>query len=401
MKTHPLKIIFSILLFSGGFHIFISQNKNRTQIKEQSIDAYLEKIMLDKAIVGMGAAIIINEKVIWKKGFGYSDLEKEKPFTANTIMNIASISKTFTSVCIMKAVEEGKISLDEDINSYLPFKIINPNFPTEKITLRHIATHTSGLTDRSSFYGDHTYYNDKDSQEQLGDFLRNYFEVGGKYYSAGNFLKNKPGTYRKYSNIASVLAGYIVELKTNKKLNVYSKENIFKPLKMSDTGWFFSEINLPNHSKLYRKVDQQTNTIPLYGGTIYPDGGVRTSVSDLSKFFISLLNDGEYKNTRILSKKSVQDILTFQYTETNKPENVQLNNLNSGIFWATKMGAFRIGHNGSDPGMRTFMLSDLKKEIGVIVFFNTELGEKEEGIYFDIYEELYKHGQKLKKDKRL
>ena len=378
----------------------ISQNKNSNQLKEQSIDSYLDRIMLDKGIVGIGAAIIVNKKVIWQKGFGYADLEKEKPFTVKTLMNIASISKTFTGACMMKAVEEEKISLDEDINNYLPFKIVNPNFPTEIITLRNIATHTSGLADRYPFYSDKTYFNGRDSSKLLGDFLKNYFSKDGKYYSEDNFLRHKPGTFRENSNIASGLAVYIIELKTGKKLNLYSQENIFKPLKMTKTGLFLSEINLFNHSKLYRKVKPQTNNIPLYGGTIFPDGGVRTSVSELSKFFITLLNDGEYKNRRILSKNSVQEMLTFQFTETNKPENLQPSKLNSGLFWATKMGASRIGHNGSEPGMRTFMLSDLKKEIAVIIFFNTELGEEEEGVYFDIYEELYKYGQKLKKDKK-
>ena len=73
--------------------------------------------------------------------------------------------------------------------------------------------------------------------------------------------------------------------------------------------------------------------------------------------------------------------------------------LNTGIFWTTKMGATRIGHNGSDPGVRTFMLSDLEKEIGVILFVNTKLSEKDEGIYFDIYEELYNYAKKLKSEK--
>ena len=313
-------------------------------------------------------------------------------------MNIGSISKTFTGVCLMKAVEDKKVSLDEDINTYLPFKVINPFFPNEKITLRNLATHTSGLADRSPFYADSTYYYGGDSPMPLADFLKNYFEHGGKYYSQENFLKYKPGTYRDYSNIAAGLAGYIVELTTGKKLNVYSKQYIFKPLQMNNTGWFFSEINLANHSKLYDKQGDSTKNIQLYGGTTYPDGGVRTSVSELSKFFISLLNNGQFKKTRILKKESVQEMLRFQFTASDKPENVKLDKLNSGIFWATKLGATRIGHNGSDPGVRTFMLSDLTKKIGVIFFMNTSLSEKEENIYFDIYEELYKYAKKIKSE---
>ena len=165
---------------------------------------------------------------------------------------------------------------------------------------------------------------------------------------------------------------------------------------MSNSGWALNEIDIKKHSKLYEKKGDSIIQIILYEGTTYPDGGVRTSIQGLSKFFISLLNEGKYKKARILKKESVEEMLRFQYTETNKPENVKLNKVNQGIFWATKLSTTRIGHNGSDPGVRTFMLSDLNKEFAVIVFFNTSLNEKDEGKFFDIYEELYKYAKDLK-----
>ena len=195
------------------------------------------------------------------------------------------------------------------------------------------------------------------------------------------------------------MAGYIIELRTGKKLNEYAKKHIFKPLKMQNSGWALNEIDINKHSKLYEKKGDSIVQIQLYEGTTYPDGGIRTSVQELSTFFICLLNEGKYKKTRILKKETIEEMLRFQYTELNKPDNVKLNKVNQGIFWATKLSATRIGHNGSDPGVRTFMLTDLTKEIGVIVFFNTSLSE-EEGKFFDIYDELYKYGQKIKEAKK-
>ena len=209
-------------------------------------------------------------------------------------------------------------------------------------------------------------------------------------------MNSKPGTNRDYSNIGAGLAGYIIELRTGKTLNEYAQKNIFKPLKMQNSGWALNEVDTAKHSKLYEKKGDSVVQIQLYEVTTYPDGGVRTSVQGLSKFFISLLNDGKYKKTRILKKETVEEMLRFQYTETNKPENVKLNKVNQGIFWATKLGATRIGHNGSDPGVRTFMLSDLNKEFAIIVFFNTSLDENGENVFFDIYEELYKYAKDLK-----
>ena len=147
---------------------------------------------------------------------------------------------------------------------------------------------------------------------------------GGRYYSKDNFLNVKPGTHREYSNIAAGLAGYIVEVAVGMKLNVYAKQHIFTPLRMSNTGWFLSEVDPAKHSKLYVAQNGSTIPIPLYELTTYPDGGVRTSVSDLSKFFIALLNDGVYEGTRILDKRWVEEMLRFQYTESNKPANVSL-----------------------------------------------------------------------------
>jgi CubicO group peptidase (beta-lactamase class C family) len=160
---------------------------NIQQDKKTSIDSFIENKIIETGIVGIGAAIIIDKKVVWTKGYGYADKKNKIPYTPSTIMNIASTSKTFTGICIMKAIEEGKVTLDEDINSYLPFKVINPNYPNEKITLRHLATHTSGLVDRYPFYTDSTYFYDGKKPEPLGKFLRNYFVPGGTHYSKDNF----------------------------------------------------------------------------------------------------------------------------------------------------------------------------------------------------------------------
>jgi len=397
MKT-PLKITTLLIYILIGTRSYGQQANQGYEKSRISIDSIILKRMDDAQMVGLGAAIIIDNKLVWSKGYGYADRENKIPFTTSTIMNIASVSKTITGACLMKAVEQGKLSLDEDINSYLPFKIHNPFFPKEKITLRNLATHTSGLNDRFPFYtSDSLYVNGKDSQEALGDFLRNYFMPGGTHYSKENFLDHKPGTFREYSNIGTALAGYIIEVRTGKRLNDYSREYLFKPLKMDDTGWFLSEINLKKHARLYQKQgDSSIKRIPLYGLTTYPDGGVRTSVSDLSHFFICLLNGGKFQNRQVLREKTVQEMLRFQFDDAHKPENIIPAELNSGIFWSTKLGGKRIGHNGSDFGVRTFMLSDLKKEVAVIMFINTSLLETEEAKFFGIYNELYKYGVQIR-----
>ena len=331
---------------------------------EASLDQVITEKMTEAGIAGVGAAIIIDKKLVWMKGYGFADQTQKLAFTPDTTMNIGSISKTFTGVAMMQAVQQGKLALDEDINHYLPFKLINPYYPEEKITLRQLATHTSGITDRWAVY-QHSYHYDGQTGDSLAQFMRSYFTPEGAWYSKDNFLKAKPGQQREYSNIAAGLAGYIVERAVGQPLNLYTKQHLFKPLGMSHSAWFLSELKAEQHSKLYVSQNGMTIPIPLYQITTYPDGGVRTSVSDLSRFFIALLNGGEYQGVRILDKKLAEEMTRLQFTATSKPENLELNELNSGLFWATKMDVSLVGHAGSDPGIRTEMLANLKGDTAV------------------------------------
>ena len=166
---------------------------------------------------------------------------------------------------------------------------------------------------------------------------------------------------------------------------------------MKSTGWSLAEINLANHTKLYEKKGDTLKSIPLYSFPTYPEGGVRTSVSDLSKYFIALLNEGEYNGVRILKKESVQEMQRFQFNASNRPENMNLAKLNSGIFWATKQSATQIGHAGTDPGLKVEMPTGISNEVAVILFTNTELSEKDLIKYhFGIFDELRKYGAKLR-----
>ena len=100
-----------------------------------------------------------------------------------------------------------------------------------------------------------------------------------------------------------------------------------------------------------------------------------------------------------MERQSAEEMLRFQYTESNKPDNVNLqneNSENSGIFWGTRFNVTRIGHNGQDPGVRTMMLSDLARDVGVVLFANTSVSGEGMRHYIDVYRELWKHAAALK-----
>jgi CubicO group peptidase (beta-lactamase class C family) len=363
-----------------------------------TVDDAIHLQMKEAGIVGMGAAVILNKQVVWTKGYGLADRERGLPFTTDTIMNVGSIAKTVLGVAMMQAVEDGALSLDEDVNRYLPFRVVNPHFPNEKISLRHLATHTSSITDQRKVYAS-TYHYGGDSPEPLARFLEQYFVPGGEHYSPDNFLNAKPGAMREYSNIGAGLAGLAVERAQGVWLNVITRDRIFKPLGMTRSGWFLSEIDLASHSKLYVSQNGHVIPIPLYGGTTYPDGGLRTTVSDLSRFFVALLNKGSLGDARILKPESATQIVSFQFNDANRPENFPADAGNSGLFWRTKFNGTRVGHGGSDPGIHTEMLCDLSHDVGVVMLINTSLGGEEQVAISNIFNALWKHAETLKSAK--
>jgi CubicO group peptidase (beta-lactamase class C family) len=366
---------------------------------EAALDALIAAKRNEAGLVGLGAAVLVDGKLVWAKGYGTADRATWRPFTPDTVMNIGSISKTVTGVALMQAVEDGKLALDEDVSVYLPFRVRNPRFPDDKITLRQLATHTSGIVDREAVY-DTAYHQGGDSPVALGDFLRDYFSAEGRHWSADNYLDAKPGSNREYSNIGAALAGYAVERVTGKTLPELAKLRIFGPLGMTNSTWSLAETDLTRHTKLYEVAAsgsrRTAREIQLYGLATYPDGGVRTSVADLSRFFLALLNGGEFAGARILRPETTAEMLRFQYTAEHKPDNVELNEKNSGIFWSTKMDVTLIGHGGSDPGIKTEMLARLDGKVGVILFTNTNVDDRAAGAFVGILRELFARGDALR-----
>ena len=126
-------------------------------------------------IVGYSYAIIKDYKVVSMEAVGFSDIKLKRKYKTSTIQSIASISKSIMGVALMKAVDDNLVDLDEDINKYLPFKIVNPNSESDNyITLRNLATHTSGILD-SNKYWENVYSEGKSASMPLKEFIEAYF----------------------------------------------------------------------------------------------------------------------------------------------------------------------------------------------------------------------------------
>ncbi len=323
----------------------------------QNFDSFINKALEASKIAGMGLSIISSDAILFKKAYGYSDIQSKEKFTLNTIMNIASISKTTIGVSITYLIEKGLINLDDNVNNIIPFYIENPHSKQSVITLRNLMSHCSGIIDRKEIYLSEYHYG-QDSPVDLGFFLENYLSKDGKYYSHKNFSKQKPEQEFLYSNIGSALVAYIVEIISGKPFNVFTKEIIFDNIQMPNTYWFLSDKKNSPHSKLYtyNSKEKKLDEIELYGLTTYPDGGLRSSINDITKYFQYFVDKKHSMGEKIISDKGIEEMFSADYFDFYSN------------FW--NIGE-TIGHGGGDPGVSTGMYYKKKEEIGYIYLINT------------------------------
>jgi CubicO group peptidase (beta-lactamase class C family) len=352
------------------------------------VDQLVRTQMAEAQLVGVGAAVLVNGRIAWVHAWGHRDVERSQPFTTHTPMKLASVTKPFVGVLLMQAVRAGRLSLDEDINRYLPFRVVNPHHPTARITLRHLATHTSGITDRLEVFRDSYRWGDA-SVPDLEAFLRDYVTPGAPLYHRDNFLDALPGTRRDYCNFCAGLAGLIVERALGGRLDVLLAERVFAPLGMHDSRLPLEDTRLDAPSTHF--VVSHGLAVPIlpYRGITYPDGGVYSSVADLSRFFSAMLRDGAFDGARILDAADAREMQRFQFTAQSHPENFPLSEGNSGLFWRTKRNGALVGHGGNDPGVFVDMLSSPDRRVAVILMTNTSVAPEDMGPVLKIWDALW------------
>lgn len=412
------KIVLSLL----GILLIISCTEKPNSVKESAEDKLIKdsltleiKTLNNDFFNGLGVAIVDSSGVLYEEGIGYANVKSNKPYTINTIQPIASVSKTFIGIALLKAQEEGLLNLDDSINKYLPFKVKNPNFSNEVITIRQLSTHTSTIVDTENYMSrayilkdeiDSTSFkienipqsfNPNNTKIPLSEFLENYLSKNGKWYEKDAFTKNKPGQLFEYTNIGASLAAYIIELVSNQSYAEFTTEFILKPLKMNSSGWSYDKVNFDEVSMLYASPKKE---VPYYSLITYPDGGFLTSVDDLTKYLNEIIK-GYFGNGILLSKASYKELFKRQLSAENFTErdanHPYQDEYNIGIFMGFS-GTGNIGHTGGDPGTSTLMFFNPKDKTGSILLVNTNI-ENQIGInaYYGIFNKLEEYSKKLRK----
>jgi CubicO group peptidase (beta-lactamase class C family) len=355
---------FTFLLMLLGQSISGQVNPNPSP----ALDALIQEEMQLEQFPGVATVIVKNGKIVWLKTYGWADVTNSVPVNQNTVFLLASVSKLFTGTAAMQLVDENVISLDDDIAQHLPFPFEIPAAPAQTVTFRHLMTHTSSAYDNYDVM--EGYYDFPDPTISLGDCMFRYFSPDGEDYDPiGNFLSQSPGTAFEYSNMATALNGYLVELISEQPFNEFCHENIFEPLCMENTGWFFSDFE-PNQVALpHQYVNGTYEPYPHFGFADYPDGQLRSTVLDLANFMIAMLNNGTFGDQSILSSSAVNQMLTVQFPPL---EDTQGLNWYKEELYHSNGTTWLWGHNGGEMGTSTVLYIDPVNKIGLCVLTNGE-----------------------------
>lgn len=352
MKNIFLQTI--ILTFLLGCGTAESQKKTDDQLaKEQkqaqdSVSKRIDDIFFkDQSKPGWVIGVVRNDTLIYKKAGGVANLEYGIKNNIETKYHLASISKQITAYCIILLAKENKLSLDDDIRKYLKWL---PDFK-QKITVRNLLNHTSGIRDYWQLWAISGMYSD--------DIILQENVI--KLLSQQQTLNVKPGEEYMYSNSNYVLLAEIIKSTSGQSLREFSDSMIFKPLKMKNT--FFSDnidevISNRAYSYYINENGEYSNS--KYNSSVIGSTGLLSTIEDFSKWISNYYNPviGTENDIKTLTTKGILN-------------NGEVLGYANGLLISDFMGWKSYWHNGSDAGFNSFMAVFPEKKLGFIMFSNS------------------------------
>ena len=332
-----------------------STEKRGVELTATDLEAFLDGFMpqqIEKAdIVGAVLAVVKDGKVLFEKGYGYSDAEKKTPVSAqDTLFRPGSISKLFTWTAVMQQVEQGKLDLDRDVNQYLDFKL--PQTFGKPTTLRDIMTHRSGLeeTIKDLFVG-----SEKDLMP-MAKYLPSHLP-------AQIFA---PGAVPAYSNYATTVAAYVVQRVSGRPFDDYVDEHFFNPLNMTRATF---RQPLPESLKPFMSNGYDLGSgkpKPFEYVEVAPAGSLSASAESMAHWMIMHLQNGHYGDVQILKPETAAQMHARQ--EGWPPG---MNAMALGFYEQNRNGHRIIAHGGDTEFFHSNLLLILDANVGLFVSYNS------------------------------
>ncbi len=326
------------------------------QIKGEPVNNYsIAERMEHYKVPGVSIAVVKNGKIRWAKGYGIANINDSSEVKTNTLFQAGSISKPIAALAALKLVQEGKIDLDEDVNTYLKdWKVQDNKFTeTEKVTLRRLLTHTAGMTVHG-FPG----YQQKDTFPSIETVLN------GKGNTPAIVVDTFPGSIWRYSGGGFTVMEKLVEDISGIPLEKFMAENILPQMGMPN-----STFEQPLPESLYSKASAAYNG----KGEIveglwhnYPEqaaAGLWTTPSDLANYCINVQKILSGKENGILSKETIEKMLTKHK-----------NDWGLGVSLQGDGDSLIFSHGGKNEGFTNNMISFAKQGNAVIIMTNADNG---------------------------
>ncbi|HEY0302052.1 MAG TPA: serine hydrolase domain-containing protein, partial [Rhizomicrobium sp.] len=301
-------------------------------------------------IAGAQIAVVKDGRPLFEKGYGYSDVAaKRNVDPRTTLFRPGSVSKLFVWTAVMQLVEQGRIGLDTDVNTYLDFRI-PPTWP-RPVTMRDLMTHTAGFEEVSK-----DLFVEEKAVLPLGAFLRE--RIPRRLYP--------PGTIPAYSNYGAALAGYIVQRVSGEPLNAYIARHVFAPL-----GMEYATFDQPVPPRLARLVSKgyvraSQDPVPYETINMHPAGSAAVSTGDMARFMIAHLDGGAYGTARILKAETAA--LMHRTAHTPVPG---LPGMALGFVGEMRNGRTLLAHGGDTVAFHSALHLILNERTGLYISFNS------------------------------
>ncbi|MGE3804082.1 MAG: serine hydrolase, partial [Gemmataceae bacterium] len=310
----------------------------------KKLEAFIEREVRDKRLPALSIALVDDQKIVWARGFGFQDPEKQVPATAETVYRVGSVSKLFTDIAIMQLVEAGRLDLDEPVTKYQPdFKVVNRY--DRPVTLRQMMAHRSGLI-REPAAGN---YFDPEVQS-LAEMVKSL---------NGTRLVYEPETRIKYSNAAIATVGYVLEKTQREPFAKYVKRRVLEPLEMRTSAFEPQPDVVKNLAKAQMwTYHGREFPAPTFELGMAPAGSMYSTVLDLGHFLSVLFEGGK----PVLKPESLKEMLTPQFAKEGDKEGFGI-----GFHLTEFQGKRRAGHGGAIYGFATELSFLPEEKLGVVV----------------------------------
>jgi CubicO group peptidase (beta-lactamase class C family) len=308
----------------------------------RTLEPLLEDFLRRQKIPGFAIGVVEDGRVVYERGFGVLSVKNKEPVTPRSLFHMASITKPFVATAVMKLVENGRMSLDASITTYLPyFKMADAR--AEQITIHQLLTHTSGMPDVGDYAWDRPEYDDG----ALERYVRSLADLK---------LVFAPGERFQYSNIGYEVLGDAASKAAGTTFEDYVHTSILQPLGMSDSTLLVKEAN-PGAMTWGHELDGQglpvASRVYPYNRAHTPSSNLHSNVRDMARWAIANLDGGLVNEKRILDRATLERMWSPAREISTPDPNTRRQAIGLSWFLGQHRGRRIVSHGGGDTGYLT------------------------------------------------